>query len=764
MATPMTVSAIEPTGPAQGVASRLRRRMRELVVGAPDERLTLQVLPAGHRPPSFRAWTQLSSGRPIVMQFDPEWRGRRHRPVRLFWSGRADDPTDAVLDSILVHEVGHEVHCPRNPDDAKTMRLAVAKELKAHHKYSPDMAEFVVNLVADILVNVSWAAHSREYADGLFLAWYDQGASPAYSGAAATRPWIQMRHLLRRAPFPAYFEVFLRAQIGHFGGQAAGYQLLRRFLRDSTAPMARVGLPAGQQHASSPLETVQRLWSYRTRARLRQSADIGRAAEAIAALVSSRVAIADASRWPTLARRITAILVAFLPPQPDPQWPRDPLFDYRNPTDAADEAGCTPWAPPSGGGAPSNRSGPPQQPRGASQSPSGPGSTSPQPAAAGDAASTGTGSGVTPGNEPADEGDTDLAPAGQTETGPARESAPTDAKSAATGHATARADETSPDHPAGSDPSTDSDDCAAAGDEEDASRSSDEGAPAADGTRTPEEGAADDEWTAIKKECDQAKGDLLTEVPWVAPSGEHVSMSKRDQALKALYEFNARAMAVEFSTDWGDDAEEPPEWLTPLNVTDDMNGLEPLTAILFCLDGSGSMMGGSGRRIGSGIPWHEDSRYHHALVALFSVAKWLAQEGLPFAVNLTIFSSRTDSTGWCNARDIGEGAWNVALFHPPQAGTTIDLDRLEHEIAGVRGCLLIIASDGYVSNAEAVGRLLSRPEIVRRCVPVLIHTNGTKTSELAEAMRAADCDVHDLPDPSELPASLMPIVRRFLPR
>jgi len=139
--------------------------------------------------------TELSSARPITIEWDPAWEGQGHSRVRAFLEQAGHDrrhrvdPTSLVLETILVHEVGHELHCPRDEANAKLMRMP-SPSLEGPHKYSWALSQFTVNLVADILVNVCWSTTRPGYESGLLLAWYDQGAAPRYAATCGVESGI----------------------------------------------------------------------------------------------------------------------------------------------------------------------------------------------------------------------------------------------------------------------------------------------------------------------------------------------------------------------------------------------------------------------------------------------------------------------------------------------------------------------------------------------------------------------------------------------
>src|SRR5579863_3958700 len=204
-----------------------------------DARLTLDVLPSHQQPPSFRGWTLLSGKRPITILADLNWEGQHHDRIRSF-CGNDVDPTEVVLETILIHEVGHELHCPRTEADAILMRLAVARTLKTFQKYSPELCIYTVNLIADILVNVLWSAERGGYSTGIFVDWYDQGAAASYGGNAFLRYLRQLRRILfGHERFAPYFEVFIRSQVGYFRDPVEGFALLREFVEDQRPPRLR---------------------------------------------------------------------------------------------------------------------------------------------------------------------------------------------------------------------------------------------------------------------------------------------------------------------------------------------------------------------------------------------------------------------------------------------------------------------------------------------------------------------------------------------
>lgn len=272
-------------------------RMCDVAPASPRQRLRLLRLPRWQQPPSFTGHTQLDPDYTIQIAADLDWHGQRHSCVRRFCQLTGVKATNkTVLETILAHELGHEIVCPKNHHHAYEMRLAVASVLKRLGRYTPDLSQYIANLVADILVNVVngglWRSLANgTYTTGLLLTWYDQGASPYYPSTLAGRLRGLLATIGGSRKFTPLFEVFVRSQAGFLPHAETGYRyLLAPYVRHQSPPPRR-GFSQepeaeGGNRPRDPGPTIED------------------AADRIAELIQDREVITSEEAWPTLAREI----------------------------------------------------------------------------------------------------------------------------------------------------------------------------------------------------------------------------------------------------------------------------------------------------------------------------------------------------------------------------------------------------------------------------------------------------------------------------
>jgi len=690
---------------------RLEGRMRRISPASPVERLRLDPLSPAEQPPSFTGLTSLGPDYTIEIQAETHWAGQHHRCVKRFCeTGGVDDPTGAILDTILVHEVGHEVVCPLNAAHARKMRLAVAGVLKGLNKYSPGLCQYTANLVADILVNVIRGGLPRapadgDYAEGLLLSWYDQGASPYYP--SALRGWARrlLAAIFGKRRFEPYFEVFVRSQTGYLPCGGTAYpRLLRPFLRRPNPPAPRKLGPAsdadeadvdGAKGRRSPVE---------------------KAADEIADLIRDPATITTPGAWPDLSREICRILAPFLPKVPPPSWRSHPYFEYRSPEDAGQEDGCPPDKGSGGGGKQQGGAGageggeePQDREKGGDETAEGRGNGGEQ---------EGNGGGGGGGEEAQDR------EKGGDETAEGRGNGGEQEGNGGGGGGGEEAQDRGKD-----------------GDETSDDR----------GSRGGEEGTAKETGGSQEDRQDGRGRTVLTDVEWVNDEGTRISTGlEKGERLDGTYAHWAGRMQLDFGTR-PDERRDPAELVGPFDLKDDRIGqLDPLTSILFCIDTSGSMVWGGGRSIAPDATWSEHSFYHHALLAVYSVANWLRDERMPYQVNVVTFSNRTTATGWCLADELRRKL-RETVFSPEGGGTELKSAVLEQHLPPLHGCLVVLFSDGQLYNVQEAIDLFTRPDVRDRCLPVLIHTNPSGSSPLADAMRQNEFQVLDVRDAKDIP-------------
>lgn len=647
--------AVHPTDDFKYHRERLLMLMQRFSPHRNPECLHLEGKPRATRPPSFSGLSVLGPELIILIQAALGWEGQSHRAVRAFCQRNGVvEPTDVVLDTILIHEVGHVTICPKDVLQGKRIRIAVARTLKALDKYSPGLTLYTANLIADILVNVKnghlWGQGNSSYAGGLYLFWYDQGASPYYKTNGTS--WLRslLNFISRKKRFSPLFEVFTRSQAPFLTHTKDGYQdLMKSFVK--------VKHPPGKREISP--ESTERDWEGLTREKL----SIEEAAERIARLIQYPRILTDESEWPVLAHRISAILAPFLPEDSPPRWKPHPYFEYHTPEDAYDEEGCELWPPE---GAKQENDG------GGGKLKSGKGGIS-------------------------GEGE------GGESTGPAE------------------------------------------------GRTSKEKDRGGESTGTGEGDEGQDENRQPPKPGTPSKGPLLGNVPWVSPAGEPVSLEKNEleEVLDAFYLHRASRVSLDFRSS-PEQSMNPVEYYSPLKPPfERINGMEPLTSMLFCIDGSGSMMLGE-RPIAPNIPWMDGSYFHNALVAVYSVVKWLQNEQKDYQINVLTFSNKTKATDWFHYNSLREKLRDT-VFNPEIGGTELDVSELEENLPSLGGCLILLFSDGELVNTQEVIGLFSRPDVALRCLPVLFHTNS-EDSDLASAIRSRwPNSVIDIRHPSDLP-------------
>jgi len=250
-------------------AGRLRASLADM-----DPDCTVKVSDRPGDPFHFAGSVDLETLSHIQLDYDTRWRWQRQRKLRSFCSARSiSDPVETTLDFILHHEVGHRHICPGSPSLGVALNDAVAQALAAHQREG--MTDYVVNLVADMIVNVHLAHVRQKPADGILIDWYDQGTTPT------TLP-AKVRTALGLPPtgFSELFAIFVAVQL-QFLNQEDAETLLNPFL-----PRAELA-PAVQAVSQ-----------------LRRLIDTALVAE-------DRIAA-----WPALFGQAAAILAPFCPPSP----------------------------------------------------------------------------------------------------------------------------------------------------------------------------------------------------------------------------------------------------------------------------------------------------------------------------------------------------------------------------------------------------------------------------------------------------------------
>lgn len=120
--------------------------------------------------------------------------------------------------------------------------------------------------------------------------------------------------------------------------------------------------------------------------------------------------------------------------------------------------------------------------------------------------------------------------------------------------------------------------------------------------------------------------------------------------------------------------------------------------ICLIIDTSGSMRGGGDCSL---IPWGDKSGYHHALLGLYGIIKYLESEGIAPSLlwNVINFSNSTNASGWKTYSEMRE--LKKHALTPQFGGTEIDVNVLNREL-GKEPSLVTILSDGRIYNWDRI--------------------------------------------------------------
>lgn len=110
----------------------------------------------------------------ITMRINPVWNERRSTELTAFAKKRGiDDLPLAMATAVLQHEVAHRDVCPIDVDLGQVMTDAVIAVLAAADKFTDEMAHYVSNLIADLIVNRALDRSEPAFASGLMMLYYD---------------------------------------------------------------------------------------------------------------------------------------------------------------------------------------------------------------------------------------------------------------------------------------------------------------------------------------------------------------------------------------------------------------------------------------------------------------------------------------------------------------------------------------------------------------------------------------------------------------
>lgn len=641
---------------------RLKTFLHAVYPSAPVNRVTLSPRDADAAP-SFAARTSLNPSYKIEIEANLAWGGQYDALVKTFANGEPTGVTDVILQEILRHELGHERICPKTNVLGAAMRREVKSVLKAYNRDSNEMVRYVANLVADLIVNVDTGARNPQaerFSRGMILSWYDQGAAPYRNANWWTRFLASLARLYRGRQFPSYFEVFVASQLVLIANGRLGYEkLLRPFLRIRELP----AIPKRED-------------AHRTAKPSRNRHSIELAVERISRLLDDREICVE-KEWPDITRRITRILVPFLPKTPPP-FRSDPRFQYNNPYDAARESEVRPDDGEEGGGSGQSNKSQDVEDKECGKPKDGQGS--------------------------------------QDSTPPPEKSKSEKAEKAGTAQ------------------------------EESKSKPADK------------QGGNHDDQTRRKKSSEPMPGGyILTDVEWMGPSGEMVSVKKLPEALQEYYRFRAGKLPLEINAG----AKLDPTIQNILSIfglpPGRKEGSDILRSILFVLDDSGSMLAGGGDLIAPGIPpampWREGSPYDAAICAIYAVANWLETKtaaGEHYNINVLTFSNSSRATDWCDASHI-QAKLPDAVFHPQGGGTELDVETLLKQLPEEGATLTLLISDGDICNNNAVLEVFRRPELRERNVLVMLHTKTVGDGMIASKLRENNFVVIDVRNPADIP-------------
>ena len=646
--------------------TRLRTLLTQLRPGASPDRLRAGAQPRNEQPPAFTAWTELDPEYAITIRGDLAWPLLRSPNVQRFSAERRLwAPTDTMLDTLLRHEVGHEVICPRNHRLAAVVRRGVRRGLAQSPSASRGtrlaMELWLANLVSDLVVNVTEAERAggtTGYVEGLCLLWLDQAAA----GTPRSRPGHGIRRLRprwrRRAGLTPLMQAFVLAQT--------------RVMPQ--APVMAEALLGGHLRRG--------LW---TRRRVRV------AAQRVSEIILPASTRTDPSHWEDLAERVVVALAPLLPDQPPAQPASAPSPLFRRRSGQAGHGSPRPGAEgePNGAGA--------EEAPAPSASPATPGAPLPGRA-----------------------GTSDRSPRNGVE-----------GHREATGHRAGRDDRTRN----------------AEARSRNGSSTSVHGRRVSDAARSRTVGTGEGVATGIGLDG----ADPETEIT--------------PRELDAYY---AR-VAGETALDFRSGPPSPPQLTTrvgPFRLAKEIGSLDPLDSVLICLDDSGSMLGGRASiEDWLRLPWGTNSPYHHALRAVYSLANWLQRAPSPRRFDLLTFSSTTRATGWHDVHRTRDVLIAAGVFRPQRGGTTIDTSVLSEHLGGDRHAVVVIVSDGQVSNCQEIGQLFGREDVGRRCVPALVEIRpGSDPSPLAVEFARRRFRATRLSHGADMPAVIGGIAAELLGR
>ncbi len=155
------------------------------------------------------------------------------------------------------------------------------------------------------------------------------------------------------------------------------------------------------------------------------------------------------------------------------------------------------------------------------------------------------------------------------------------------------------------------------------------------------------------------------------------------------------------------------------------------------------------------VEWGDDSRYHHALLGLYGIIKYIQSYGIaPYVrYNLINFSDKTLKTGWKTYSRISE-IKKLALN--PQFGNTIlDIDTIKSELEG-EGNIIIMLSDGQIHNWHKI-----KNEFIDLAKKHLLSFIEVETeSQTGYDLKEADFDVNQVKNRKDLLKLMIDLTRQ----
>jgi hypothetical protein len=169
-----------------------------------------------------------------------------------------------------------------------------------------------------------------------------------------------------------------------------------------------------------------------------------------------------------------------------------------------------------------------------------------------------------------------------------------------------------------------------------------------------------------------------------------------------------------------DPERDDPEMISGIRINEDgSHGLEAFTDVedvnaplverivkhpdvCMIIDSSDSMRYGGGNTVITSSKgneaWGDNSRYHFALKSAHGIRNSLrSKDIMPFIkMNVIIFSDTTTSTGWHDYSESHDG--RKAMTKPLFGGTRLNADKLEEELGEKEPSVVIIISDGGITN------------------------------------------------------------------